>query len=326
MALVAFKNNNGHCNVPNAFPENRKLGEWVSTQRKDRGAVSPERIARLDALGFAWDPIDAAWEEMFAALGTFKNDNGHCNVPARYPENPMLGGWVSRQRRSKGTLSADRIAQLDALGFVWAPLDVAWEEMFTALVAFKNGNGHCNVPQRYPENRVLAAWTNFQRQSKQRGTLSAERIARLDGLGLVWDLLDAAWNERFAALLAFRTANGDCNVSQQDAKNRVLGTWIGTQRQSKQRGTLSADRIAQLDALGFVWDMADAAWNEVFAALTAYRRQHGDCNVPRHYSKNRVLGEWVHTQRRSKQRGSLSAERIALLDAQGVVWEPGKRK
>ena len=39
-------------------------------------------------------------------------------------------------------------------------------------------------------------------------------------------------------------------------KNEVgfkLGNWVGNKRRGKKEGKLSKERIAQLDALGFVW-------------------------------------------------------------------------
>ncbi len=68
------------------------------------------------------DLYAANWEEMFAALVTFKAQHGHCNVPRRYAENPPLGLWVGRQRKdyNSGKLSAQRIKRLNALGFRWS--------------------------------------------------------------------------------------------------------------------------------------------------------------------------------------------------------------
>jgi hypothetical protein len=40
------------------------------------------------------------------------------------------------------------------------------------------------------------------------------------------------------------------------------------------------ERRAELDALGFVWDDWERRWEEVRAALLAYREVHGDLEVP----------------------------------------------
>jgi len=60
-----------------------------------------------------------SWDESFAALLVYKEANGHCDVGT---ESGSLGKWVSRQRGAykKNQLPEERIARLDAIGFVWA--------------------------------------------------------------------------------------------------------------------------------------------------------------------------------------------------------------
>jgi len=122
-SLVVFKENQGHCGVPKKWSENPELGRWVSVQRHvyKKGKLSAERVVRLEALGFEWDPFTADWEALFQSLVVFKENQGHCRVPQRWSENPELGRWVSTQRGvyKKGKLSAERVARLEALGFVW---------------------------------------------------------------------------------------------------------------------------------------------------------------------------------------------------------------
>ena len=189
--LALFRDLRGHCAVPQRFPENPELGSWVNNQRSKRGTkrLSPDRIERLDALGFEWGPRVAAWEEKFTELQDFKDRHGHCNVPAAYTENPELGIWVSRQRKLRKTnrLSSDRINQLDTLGFQWDLLAEAWDENFAELQAFTDRHGHCNVPLAYPENPELGQWMSTTRAARKANRLSADRIKRLDALGFEWD-------------------------------------------------------------------------------------------------------------------------------------------
>lgn len=110
-----FKAAHGHCNVPARYNENRKLGIFVSAQRsqykalqmveRDQSADAPrtsltrERIRLLNDLGFSWTVrsqylIGESWNQKLNELKLYREIHGHCNVPARYPENPGLGIWV----------------------------------------------------------------------------------------------------------------------------------------------------------------------------------------------------------------------------------------
>jgi len=118
--LRKFKDREGHCIVPRKYSDNPVLGAWVSTQRARRLLLSKERASKLDLIGFTWyiNP-DARWEIMFAELWKFKDRKGHCNVPQKYSDNPVLGRWVSYQRSKRLKISKERLSKLDSIGFIW---------------------------------------------------------------------------------------------------------------------------------------------------------------------------------------------------------------
>jgi hypothetical protein len=98
-----------------------------------------------------------------------------------------------------------------------------------------------------------------------------------------------------------------------------LGRWCNRQQQDYKKGKLSPERIAQLEAIGFCWDLKTAAWEQKLAELLAYKKINGHCNVP----QSKVpLGAWCGTQRQDRKKGRLSSERIAQLDALGFCWQP----
>jgi REP element-mobilizing transposase RayT len=242
--------------------------------------LTAERVARLEAVGFAWDARVAAWEEKLGELAAFKAmpGHGHCRVPLGYQASPQLGGWVSKQRVHKSkydadpaasSLTAEQVAKLDALGFAWDARAGAWEEKLVELAAFKAMLGHCHVPARYPANRQLGAWVNKQRVQKSKydadpaaSQLTVERVAKLDALGFAWDAQAAAWEKKLAELAAFKAmpGHGHCNVPNQYPANKELGVWVSYQRVQKAKNvadpsasSLTAERAAKLDALGFAW-------------------------------------------------------------------------
>ena len=65
-------------------------------------------------------------------------------------------------------MPAERRQRLDAIGFVWDPLERRWEEGFAALSTFKAREGHCHVPSNHVEGTFrLGQWVGVQR-TKQR--------------------------------------------------------------------------------------------------------------------------------------------------------------
>ena len=259
-ALARFKEREGHCLVKINHKEDGydgNLGGWVNNQRTRRAGLSPERIERLDAIGFVWDPITQQWEEDFAALARFKEREGHCSVKRGHKEDGYkLDSWVKFQRGNKESLTNERRQRLDEIGFVWEPHTQQWEEGFAALARFKEREGHCLVRRGHKEDGYdgnLGLWVNKQRANK--AELSPERIERLDAIGFVWDPITQRWEEGFVALARFKEREGHCLVKtnhKEDGYDGKFGVWVGTQRTNKAK--LSAERIERLDAIGFVWD------------------------------------------------------------------------
>ena len=120
-ALQTFHKRKGHCRVPVKYQvDESKLGVWVSTQRLRKDRLTPDRLNRLNELGFSWDPHAEQWEEGFAALEGFKHREGHACPRITHQEAGLnLGTWIVAQRKKKDRLSGEQIARLNSLGFVW---------------------------------------------------------------------------------------------------------------------------------------------------------------------------------------------------------------
>jgi len=252
--LVQFKNAEGHCRVPILFDmDGFPLGQWVKVQRTNRDHMSPEHKQRLEHLGFVWDVSAVAWEEGFSKLLKFKNVEGHCRVPRNLSLDGFnLGQWVVTQRTRQDSLSLEYKQRLEDLGFVWAILDVAWEEGFSKLLQFKNAEGHCGVPSSAKlAGFNLGKWVVRQRHVQDR--MSLERKQRLDEIGFVWDPRNEAWEEGFSKLLQFKNAEGHCRVpTSAKLASFNLGKWADHQR--NQHYSMSIERRQRLDDIGFIWD------------------------------------------------------------------------
>mmetsp|Transcript_4918 Transcript_4918/g.9143 ORF Transcript_4918/g.9143 Transcript_4918/m.9143 type:complete len:425 (-) Transcript_4918:289-1563(-) len=142
-----------------------------------------------------------------------------------------------------------------------------WTEKFEELLEFRKENGHCLVPNLYPENPSLAQWTKRQRyqfklrQNGQRSTITDERIRALDQVGFIWDSHAAIWSERLEELKQFREVFGHCNVPSRYEPNHQLAIWVKRQRRQyknkleNKQHCMTDERQAALESIGFVWDM-----------------------------------------------------------------------
>ena len=90
--------------------------------------------------------------------------------------------------------------------------DLTWEIGFARLVAFKQAEGHTNVPARWTADPELARWIRQQRHAHEFGLLYTRQSARLSELGFNWHrvppkkestLADTIWEGHFHELAAF---------------------------------------------------------------------------------------------------------------------------
>ena len=168
------------------------------------------------------------WEENFARLLIYKDKFGDCFVPKAYREEG-LGLWVAsqRQKMADGELENEKVARLEAIGFVWDARAEMWERKYSRLVAYKEMFGDCNVPFSHKDDG-LGIWVTGQRQNKLSGQLDTERVARLEKLGFVWNPINQQWEEKFAKLVAYKKRFKDCNVPR-SYEDDGLGNWVGSQ-------------------------------------------------------------------------------------------------
>ena len=137
-----------------------------------------------------------------------------------------------------------------------------WEAYFSALELYVRENGSSLVPRNFEMSGLkLGVWVADQRTHRNQSKLSETRIERLNALGFVWDVLQYQWELGFAALAAFAKEYGHCIVKQSASFNDVkLGQWITVQRQNYRTSRISDERVQRLEAIGFVWDAAEHAW------------------------------------------------------------------
>jgi hypothetical protein len=335
-AARAYRQKYGDIRVPSGFvtAHGFLLGRWISNRRieRNRGALSQERVAALDALGMTWDPYEDGWLRGLAAARAYSEAHGDLRTPQKFrtADGFRLGSWLltRRSERRRGALSEERVAALNALGMVWDRLEDNWQRGLAEARKYHQAHGHLRVPAQLvtPQGFRLGSWVSSRRTKRAQGKLRADRIAALDALGMVWHPRDDDWQRGIAVARAYWKANGHLRVHPKAVTDDgfLLGAWISSRRIERKRGVLAVERVAALDEIGMLWDPPEQDWQRGIAAARSYRAAHGHLRVPTSFVTDDGfrLGSWIRVRRTLGTRGKLAPDRIAQLNALGMVWKP----
>jgi hypothetical protein len=93
---------------------------------------------------------------------------------------------------------------------------------------------------------------------KGQAALGDEREAQPDSIGFDWGKEHSGsqfdkWGQRFQQLVNYKEAHGDCKVPARYSVDPPLASWVNVQRAKKRKATLSDERKAQLESIGFDW-------------------------------------------------------------------------
>lgn len=188
------------------------LGKWLkghiqATDKTGRPSIklTPERKAKLDALGFKWEQEDS-WSRRITACKEYKVEHGDLNVPQQYvtTDGIWLGKWLYECRRayrgeSNNTVKAltqSQVIELESLGMDWrTPAEKAWEEKYQAAAEMLQKMQQASMADsdvkekrttfstEYPPSHSIRQWLVRQRSLFRQGKLSSEQISKLNAIG-----------------------------------------------------------------------------------------------------------------------------------------------
>lgn len=278
----------------------------TSTRRHEgkEGATLVEAlVAAADRSSTADRVQQGPWEERFHELAAFQHEHGHCRVPKRYQRNKRLANWVSKQRQEhrkfcnglKASITSERIAALDQIGFCW---NATAQESSSLDGAVVNGtDDHVVVG-------VVDEWD--QRFQSLADYMSQNNLSSV--LELPKDSIHNVWIKQQRKLY----------LNHHDGKEFQYGNVMMTRER--------INRLRQVDPHWHLKNRRDLVWERRYQELVDYARQHGDCCVPISYS-NKKLAHWVSNQRKlytaqlkTGQSNSLDQERKHRLDEICFVW------
>ena len=188
-----------------------------------------------------------SYNSTIAALQQFHSEHGHLAIPHSYivPEtsaypsefhNKKLASIVYNMKWWSYHVSKkpERVYELNQLGFVWERLQTNWNLVLEALVVYKSIYGHVRVPSLFV---VPIPPTNEEKEE-----------------GVEYQITSHVWPKS-----TWGIPLGNCVH-----RIRTRGDFL--------RGEDTVfSRRRQLDALGFVWDVGELAFEKFYHALKLYK-------------------------------------------------------
>jgi Helicase associated domain len=193
--LQAYKEEYGDCDVRYRYqrPDGYPLGRFVVAVRArwNGGNLSADRVELLKSVGLDPDPLMTLFNKGVEHLKAFKKEFGHTNVPPGYEtkDGHPLGKWVILQREgySADTLRSEREKALAELGFEFVrdARRARFERGLAALLAFKEREGHFNVPADHSEGDVLLGhWLAHRRAAIKAGKAPSYQVEAFEKHGI----------------------------------------------------------------------------------------------------------------------------------------------
>ncbi|MEU8894199.1 Helicase associated domain protein [Streptomyces sp. NPDC048442] len=315
-------------------------------QEQHEGGGEVFRAPAREVLRFAepWDPAELArfvrlrviepentyWRRGIEATVQYRAEVGgggsellvpyaFVTPPGWTPGNYPLGVWHADQRRyyRAGKLDPVRVAELDDLGMVWNPLELAeaFEDWLQCARSWTAAHGHCLPPASAEwEGRKLGAWLkNMRKAAKIAGTIAERREAglpveseagaltetrrdALDEIDPGWcPAWDTAWQRRLRLTQqhlknggTVPTGSGELVVQGED-----LGAWVQSCRYGWEQLAYVQQYLLE-HALGLepaeeerpVKRTQDDKWATNLRAAQAFHAREGHLNVPRKHEEH----------------------------------------
>ncbi len=283
--------------------------------------------------------LESRWISTFLQLLSFKDKNGHTDIPAKYKQNKSLGYWVRRQRLIFHEKKIDPLREqlLKLAGFNFRLLEFHnWDTMYQKLMDFKKQFNHIRITESY-EDTQLYNWLVYQRKLYWRGKLEFSKVEKLNNLGI--DMKNKtinSWNDKYSRLVDFKKENGHLYVCQSFSSDKQLINFVKVVRRNKDK--ILEQRRKKLDKLGFIWNpgkeltillnkkRGEEMWMRRYEELKIYKKQFKTCHILTTSKTHYSLANWISVQRNKVDR--LSQKKIALLNEIDFFFEnyPKKHK
>ena len=263
-ALSQYKESFGNLEVPAVYenPEGLQLGRWYRNvcEKYAHDELPVDKTERLISIGADLGPARSRnWMKGFAFARKYYESFGDLLISHDYCVDDMkLGIWISTQREkySEGALTVQQIQMLESIGMCWDRNEDKWNRSFLYVKEYSVSTGDINyMPVGYcVEGINLYSWIATQRSRYKQGKLSAERIQKLESVGLKWSLTEVFWDSGYEHAEQYKIGHGDMRmpIGYVCDDGFKLKNWINNQITKYRKGVLNDGQVEKLKALGVV--------------------------------------------------------------------------
>ena len=246
------------------------LGIWISAARQDYkiSNLSPDKIKKLESIGMVWDAAinkEETWNKWYNLAVEYYNKHGNLLVSKKHETSSgeNLGIWISTIRKAykNDNLSPDEIEKLEAIGMVWDVREYEWNKMYKLAEEYYHEYGDLLAPALYKTSsgKNLGQWISDTRKAYKNGSLSPEKIKKLEAIGMVWDASidkEENWNKWYNLAVEYYNKHSNLLVSKkyETSSGENLGKWISNKRTAYKKGNLLPSQVEMLESIGMVWD------------------------------------------------------------------------
>ena len=333
---------NGNTNIQaTAFYEGYPLGSWLQTQRTlfRSGGLDTEKQEKLEAIGVCWTKeFDRRFEMYFAEAKKYYEENGDLLVPGNFvSDNGIeLGKWIYGLRESRrygriSELTDAQTAMLESIGMDWDySKHLIWDKCFEALKEWRTDHPTGAIPEelKTPYGRSLRSWQQSQIQKYRSGTLSTDKAAKLQSIGVPLDPSDK-WMKAFREVERLYHEKHHLNISSKYVYEGIwLSGWLKAQTDAyfgKSKRVLTTQQRELLKSIGIdsYRTVNDRKWQENYLALCDFIEKNDSMSIPGDFKTPTgvFLQKWAAAQRKKYKKGQLTDEQISLLEKIGFKWE-----
>lgn len=248
-------------------------------------------------------------------------------------------------------VEVENVQIYESLKYVMDRLTVSWDDKYALAQKYFEHYGNLKIPAlfrtfdgiNYDYNGIkLGVWINQMRTEYKAGSLSPDKIAKLNKINMKFKVaVDMTWEEKYNVALAFYKENGHfivpngfktMNGIDYDESGFNLYGWKRHQKKLFQLNQLSSEQREKLKLidLNTAPETIDSIWNKRYESARNYYNAHGDLLVPKNFKTSNgidydengfFLSNWISKQKKFFIEQKLSEEKYKKLLEIGFITD-----